>query len=259
MEMRISDLAVENFGADSAEPLYSAAADEYESGGFTVIRSHMGEEKYHTVVSGRIWRETTEKRRALYDLLSRLMSEYMEKSNLPQNPAILSVGLGNASVISDALGSMTVSRLITNGGEAKSLPRVYSICPGVPMKTGLDTAAVVKCIAESIQADLVIAVDALCAKHESRLLGVVQISEGGIIPGSALHHTSGEISARTMPCRVISVGVPCVIRSDVLSGKAVSEPMFVTRCDTDAAVECYASLIAAGINSAICKYAAKRS
>ena len=60
-----------------------------------------------------------------------------------------------------------------------------------------------------------------------------------------------------MPCPVLSVGVPTVVRAADLPsdpgdpGKApASPPLFVTRADTEAMVSCYAALIASAVNGA---------
>lgn len=253
MELNISDLAIENFGCDAAEHVHSDVSETYAESGFTVTRSSLGGKEYHTVTCGRIWLEPIEKKRALYTLVARLISEHISAYGVRGDVPILAVGLGNPSVTPDSLGPMAADKLIVNGeGGIDSYPRICAVKPGVPARTGIDTSRMIKNIAEMLNAGLIIAVDSQTAKSPERLLGVIQISRGGISPGSALRHTTGEISERTMPCGVISIGVPCVIRSDVFSGGG-GEPMFVTRYDSDTALACYSSVIGTGINSAICK------
>lgn len=70
-------------------------------------------------------------------------------------------------------------------------------------------------------------------------------------PGSALPHTASPITRETMPCPVISLGVPMVIRADLLSDDFADEPMFVTRAETDAIADCYAGVLAGSINLAL--------
>ena len=93
-------------------------------------------------------------------------------------------------------------------------------------------------------------VDSLTARTRERLGTLVQVTDCGVTPGSALSHASGEISERTMPCPVLSLGVPTVIRSDVLAGQEDGDPMFVSRADTDAMVTAYARILASAINGA---------
>jgi hypothetical protein len=50
---------------------------------------------------------------------------------------------------------------------------------------------------------------------------------------------------------VISVGVPMVIRADLLDDSFAGEPMFVTRAEADAAADCYAGVIAGAVNLAL--------
>ena len=115
----------------------------------------------------------------------------------------------------------------------------------------------ISALAERTGAALIVTVDALCARTGSRLGTVAQITDCGLIPGSALRHSSGAVTRGTMPCPVLSVGVPTVVRASALPADPGTEkeappapPLFVTRADTEAMVSCYASLIASAVNGA---------
>ena len=72
----------------------------------------------------------------------------------------------------------------------------------------------------------------------------------GITPGSALSHTKSAISSETMPCPVVTVGVPTVISTSSMADDS-GEPLLVTRAQSDIITDCYASIIAAAVNSVI--------
>jgi spore protease len=127
---------------------------------------------------------------------------------------------------------------------------MYVICPMTEAKTGIDTAVYIRAIAEAVHPEVIIAADALCAKSRERLQTVIQISDCGITPGSALSRTKGEISSSTMPCPVVTIGVPTVISTESMDGDA-GEPLLVTRAESDLITDCYSSIIAGGIHSAI--------
>ncbi len=249
LRSRTSDLAAENFGLETASSLHFPKPREYVRYGFGVsIASRFGH-SYHTVTSGRIWADDTAKRQLLCKLIAEIITEYREHA---RGAATLTVGLGSASITADSLGSLTVDRVLVTDAEMQKsgLAKMCAINPGVPAKTGLDTAVTVREIAKQSSAELIITVDSLSAVSPDRLCTVVQITDCGVVPGSALSHSSGEISTSTMPCPVISIGVPTVIRADLLSGNKSDSRLLVSPADTDVAVSCYASIIAGGINLA---------
>ena len=86
-------------------------------------------------------------------------------------PKILMVGLGNQFLTNDAIGPRTLRDLrITHflDDEEKLSNRFYDILgivPGVMVQTGMESAAIVKALVEKENIDLVIVVDALCARN----------------------------------------------------------------------------------------------
>ena len=249
LKKRKSDLAEEFFGLEPAARVHFTNTLTSEKYGFKITAaSHLGY-SYQTVSCGKIWLEGTEDRRRLCSLIAEIISEYRGHD---RSVAILTVGLGSESVTADSLGSLAADRIAVTSGEGEKLgvSKMCVIKPGVPARTGLDTAKTVRSIAEQTEAGLIITVDSLSAISPDRLCTALQISDCGVIPGSALSHSSGEISSRTMPCPVISIGVPTVIRADLLSGNERDRGLLVSPSDIDVAVSCYASIIAGGINLA---------
>ena len=106
-------------------------------------------------------------------------------------------------------------------------------------------------LADHTDADLILTVDSVAAQTQERLQTVLQITDAGMTPGSAMSHTSGGITRETMRRPVVSVGVPMVIRADLLNDEFSAEPMFVTRAETDIIGDCYASVIAGAVNLAL--------
>ncbi|MBE6617446.1 MAG: GPR endopeptidase [Ruminococcaceae bacterium] len=250
MEQRMSDLITEFRTADGSLPTHSPAHYETEKHGFKITNSTYEDKAYSTVTVGNIIDLSPNSRRKLIQCLSELLNNHSEES--PKG-AVLVVGLGNSAITADSLGPITASRIAVTDRVLFEMgfPKICAIIPGVPARTGLDTAQTVLHIAKQMSADLIIAVDSLCAVSPERLGNVIQISEAGISPGSAFSHTSGEISKMTMPCPVISLGVPTVIRASSLSPSVPDTSLLVSPADLDIVADCYASIIAGGINSAL--------
>lgn len=237
---RKSDLAVENFGF--AAPAHSRQVTETVTHGFTHLQAETQYGSYHTIVCGKVWLEGAEYRRRLVSAAAEIIREEAGTAR-----RVLFCGAGNSAIPSDSLGARTADKLIVTG-ESRT-PEVFAIRTGIPAQTGIDTAQYLRCTAEMLMPDAIIITDALAARSRERLQTLIQISDG-LTPGSALAHTSGEISARTMPCPVISIGVPTVISTSALTDDR-DEPLFVTRAESDIITDCYASIIGGAINSAL--------
>lgn len=127
---------------------------------------------------------------------------------------ILVVGLGNRQVTPDSIGPLVVDNLfITRHLEPspKGGVTLSAICPGVMAQTGIETLDIVRGICDKIDADAVIAVDALAARSSKRLNTTIQITDTGISPGSGVGNNRKTLSADNLGRRVIALGVPTVI------------------------------------------------
>lgn len=237
---RTSDLAVENFGF--ASPLSGTEVFQSESHGYPVLSSAVSKGTYRTVVCGKIWEADSSERRALVRASSSVLSSLTGKQN-----RWLIAGIGNPDVPSDALGSKICRRILVS---RKASCEVFTVCPMTEARTGIDTAIFIRAIADAVHPDIIIAADALCAKSKERLQTVIQFSDCGITPGSALSHTNGAVSTETMPCPVVTVGVPTVISTSSMADDS-GEALLVTRAQSDIITDCYASIIAAAVNSVI--------
>ena len=175
---------------------------------------------------------------------------------LPQEGAVLTVGLGNSGVTPDSLGPETVGLLLStrhlsrNSAALAGLPPLRptaAIAPGVLGQTGMESAEILAALVREIQPAAVIAVDALAAGDFSRLGTTVQVSDSGISPGSGVANRRKELSRRTLGIPVIAIGVPTVI-DDPRGGDV---PMMVTPREVDTIVKNAAKLLALAINRAL--------
>ena len=249
---RLSDCFIESGEAgEAASPLRFSDPERVWLEGFDAVRAAGERGGYHSVLCGEIWLSPPGERARLAKALRALLSFYRRRTR-GGGEATLVAGLGTERMAADALGPRTAARILTTDGAMREagLPAVCAVRTGIPRETGMDTADLVRALARETGAGLIVTVDSLTARSRERLGTLVQVTDCGVTPGSALAHCSGEISARTMPCPVLSLGVPTVIRSDALTGEEDADPMFVSRADTDAMVTSYARILAAAINGA---------
>ena len=142
--------------------------------------------------------------------------------------SVLTVGLGNPSLTSDALGPETVKHLAVTFpvGNAQSKSArgiaISAFAPDVAGNTGIETAELIRGIVNTVRPTLVIAIDALAARSAERLASVIQLSDGGISPGSGLGNRHKEISHRTLGIPVIALGIPTVVPSSAMMAEVLS-------------------------------------
>lgn len=176
----------------------------------------------------------------------------------PAPGPVLIVGLGNAAITPDAIGPRTLPHILVTRHLRRRLPDLFgpladccAFAPGVLASTGLESAEIVRGIAQASGAGTLIAVDALAACEEKRLCCTVQLADTGIVPGSGIGNTRTAFDRRTMGVPVIAVGVPTVISAGTLRGDPSQAGLIVTPSDIDARIAHMARILAAGINRAL--------
>jgi len=251
---------------------------------------------YITIESAAMKENDTEAHEEIIKILARKLGSL---HNLEPNAVILIIGLGNWQVTPDALGPKVCEKILVTRHLGDDMPldlqgrvrAVSALSPGVMGLTGIETAEIVKGVAEKIQPDMIIAIDALAARRTSRINATIQMSDAGINPGSGLGNKRAAINKASMGVPVIAVGVPTVVDAatlvndtmermldemsasapdeqtfyDMLRGlqenerygliKEILDPyegnMFVTPKDVDAVIGRLANIIANGFNIAL--------
>lgn len=219
-------------GADHA---FSGAGELSETAGLQVLSGTADTFRYSTILTGSL-PDTASQRRAANALVL-ILGQYLGNRT---GKRYLAAGIGNLSVTPDSLGPRCIGRLISSPDTS---PALFTVTPGIPAKTGMDTARTVRALAESIRADCIITVDALAAKSRESLASVIQITDQGTAPGSGTGSGESSVICReTMGIPVVSVGVPTVIESGEL---------LVTPADCDRVTDVFSRVLAWGITGAL--------
>lgn len=129
---------------------------------------------------------------------------------------VLVLGLGNRQVTPDALGPRTAdmvlgTRALLDSTAITGLRRVMTAAPGVYGATGIEAGEAVKGLVRELHPEMIIAVDALCARDITRIATTVQLSDSGIQPGSGVGNHRAELSRDSLGVQVIAIGVPMVV------------------------------------------------
>ena len=268
-DMPYTDLALERHRADTTLPGVEYSKSEASTSAVERIKisSKAGAESigrpmgiYDTLSTKRLDLLDSTEIMDLTDRVSAMLGAILEESDIFPG-RILVAGLGNPNLTPDALGchsAMAVKptshikdmdkRLFRKLGCAE----ISVIIPGVMAISGMDATVTMKGVCDLIQPDTVIAIDSLCTRSAKRLGNTIQISNSGISPGSGIGNPRLAVSRESIGVPVISVGIPTVIDSRVLSGDdaSVSEPMLVCPKEINEIVSVGAEIIGKAINQA---------
>ena len=191
---------------------------------------------------------------------------------LPDEGAILIVGLGNRRITPDALGPEVAARVLATRHIEAEFARALRLeglratavaSPGVLGQTGVETGEIIKGLCHTVKPTAVIAVDALAAGQVARLGCTIQLCDTGIAPGSGVGNNRKALDRHTLGVPVIAIGVPTVVDARnlaiELTGDFESEEliaprgaaMMVTPREIDLIIRRASQLIAMAINFAL--------
>lgn len=256
-ELMSLDAAVENAGGEP--PLFK------KTRGVTVAEKEVDGATVKTLVADEELFAESSAVAAFGEVLLKELRRLLKKNGFRRGKTVLAVGLGNEEMTADALGAKTVDRLLVTGsGETETVGRLAAFKTSVGGITGLDTYDLVAGISSRIKPDIIIAVDTLATKKLDRLCRAVQITDGGIAPGSGVGNEQKKLCGDTLGCPVIAVGVPLVIylkhivSSLYSDGDTLGKPLdkraaslVVTPKEIDADVNDFADVVAYSINAAV--------
>ena len=184
--------------------------------------------------------------------------------DMGEDDTVLVAGLGNGTLLCDAVGPLALESLLVTRHMMELLPcrsqsftSVAALATGVVGQTGIETVELLQGVVEHLRPAAVIAIDALTARSRQRLCATVQISKTGLVPGSGVGNHRQAIDRETLGVPVLAVGVPTVMagaeRARELTGAAprVSDDLFVTPRDIDSRVRELSRLVGYGVTSAL--------
>lgn len=186
---------------------------------------------YITLESGTLKNNDPDAHAQVIDILSQSLASLLPK-DVPQRALkVLVIGLGNRFATPDTLGPKVANKVLVTRHIAIKAPEAIdesvchlsSLAPGVMGLTGIETAEIIKGVAENVKPDCIIAIDALAARNASRINTTIQISNTGISPGAGVGNARKELNEETLGCKVIAIGVPTVVDTATLVSDALHE------------------------------------
>lgn len=184
---------------------------------------------YVTIYADGVKKQDTKRQEQAAKILARELEALLEKNNIPKDGTGLIVGLGNWNVTPDALGPMTVEKVLVTSHlfklEHQSVSEGYrpvgAVTPGVMGITGIETSNIIFGIVEKFKPDFVIAIDALASRSIERVNETIQLSDSGIHPGSGVGNKRKELSKETLGVPVLAIGVPTVVDAVTITSDTI--------------------------------------
>lgn len=141
----------------------------------------------------------------------------IDKISIDSKDTVLIIGLGNSNSTPDSLGPKVIEHVLVTrylfllGDVEEGYRKVAAFKPEVTGVTGIETKEMVENLVKSVDAKIVIVIDALASSSIDRVNKTIQITDTGIHPGSGVGNDRKEISSDTLNVPVVAIGVPTIV------------------------------------------------
>lgn len=184
---------------------------------------------YITIYADGVKKQDTKKQADAAHVMAKELEQLLKNHHIKQGDVGLIVGLGNWQITPDALGPMTVGKvLVTNHlfvleheTVSEGYRPVAAVSPGVMGTTGMETSDIVFGVIEKLKPLFVIVVDALASRSIERINETIQLTDTGIHPGSGVGNKRKELSEDTLGIPVIAIGVPTVVDAVTITSDTI--------------------------------------
>lgn len=161
---------------------------------------------------------------ALYRALADSLRELCFSAK-PGAKSVLVCGLGSRNITADSLGPAAADGVLATHHIKAANEKVFAeigffdtavLTPGVSAQTGMESAELIMAAAKKLCPDMIIAIDALCARDAARLCKTVQLCTAGISPGAGIGNFRAGLNEKSLGVPIVGVGVPTVIEGRTL-------------------------------------------
>src|SRR5699024_10491920 len=184
---------------------------------------------YITIFADGVKKQDTERQSKAIDVLSEQLQQLLKENNVDKGSKGLIVGLGNWNVTPDALGPITIEKiLVTNHlfdleyeTVASGYRLIAALSPGVMGVTGMETSDIILSVIDRFHPAFVIVVDALASRSIERINETIQLTDTGIHPGSGVGNKRKEVSEETLGIPVFAIGVLTVVDAVTITSDTI--------------------------------------
>lgn len=233
-----TDLAYDDYENYPKEQLSDYTLDETIEHNIKILKSIVGDVSskvinkkaglYYTIDLSKVNINDTQTLERTEIILANVLKDIIKCNNLENKKAFV-VGLGNVSVTPDAIGPIAIDNVVVTrhlelmNNLSDGFSNVCAMSPGVMGTTGIETYEIVKEVANSVDIDYLIVVDALATSSIERINCTIQVTDTGIKPGSGVGNKRKELSYETLGKPVIAIGVPTVVDAATITIDAINK------------------------------------
>lgn len=184
-----------------------------------------------------------------------LCAELKQFFNIKKHKKILFIGLGNENITADSLGPKILKKLFMSK-DLNFECQTFGLSPSVEAKTGLETADVIRAIANEFKPNLVVLFDTLASAKIERLGCSFQLNTKGISAGSGVGNFNKKIDKKFLKADCLAVGVPFMIYAENLAkiikeNKSKLKNLVLTPNNIDRQINVCAEIIADCFNQTL--------
>lgn len=196
-----------------------AGFSNVESHGITVSRVHVKDEDMAGLLSKSVGHYSTLQTGPLgeYDDLENVcdcLTEELDRYLTPyKGKTILICGIGNQDILADSLGPKTAKKICPHLPMKSAFEKLAVLIPGVSGVTNIRNSTAITSVSSAIGAACVLTIDSTCCADYSRLCRRIELTDTGL----RICENGVKLSPSTLGVPVVSVGVPCVIRTKDLA------------------------------------------
>lgn len=216
--------------------------------GYNILTvNHENDKKSILIESENLIFNSLTKKNELINLIKNKLNTFLKHFN-KNYKNVLVVGLGNKNINCDCLGPKVCNKVINyiNNKIFLAKSNVYTICPDVMGKTGIDSINIIDAIKDKLDIDLVLLIDSLSTKEIKRIATSIQISTLGLTPGSGSKIKSNNLSSKVLSTPTISIGIPLV--SFIFNKNDSFKNLIVTPKDVTFITDFFSDIISSAIN-----------
>ena len=161
-----------------------------------------------------------------YASISKILAQEIKNvTHISLNDTVLVVGMGNAKILTDSLGPVTIEKIEATRGlsvlypnDFKDRVKVCAISPGVIGKSGVSVQETIEMFSEKLNPELIIVIDALDVHSIEQIGHTIKIGNAGFRSNSRIRL---DLTKEALRRPVITIGIPLVTDASTIANDII--------------------------------------
>ena len=198
----------------------SASKEQIKKEKYTIDRIKTNNKNYTTISFDDITDKDNFKE--IENTLINELKLFLKNVKIKKEDPVLIIGLGNSNSTPDSLGPKTIDNILVTrhlyalGEVEDNYQNVAAFKPEVTGVTGIETKDIIYSLIKTVNAKLVIVIDALASSSIKRVNKTIQITDSGIAPGSGVGNNREALDNNNLNVPVIAIGIPTIVDASTI-------------------------------------------